>query len=87
MTNTMNTYLIPSLVEKGVVSNWIMFVAFLEADEIQQRILSNFLQGIAQVRETILRRTREDSVFQNKRNFTQGEFASYAMIWLKLKSI
>ncbi len=54
MTNTIYTYLIPSLVQKGLVSNWIMFVAFLEADEIQQRILSNFLQCYAQARETFI---------------------------------
>lgn len=71
MTNTIYTYLIPSLVEKGVVSNWIMFVAFLEADEIQQRILSNFLQCHAQVRETIIWKNREASSFQNKRNCVQ----------------
>ncbi len=54
MTNTIYTYLIPSLVQKGLVSNWIMFVAFLEADEIQQRILSNFLQCYAQARATFI---------------------------------
>jgi hypothetical protein len=43
----------PSLFVKGLVSNLIIFVAFLEADEIRQQILPNFLQGYAQARETI----------------------------------